>query len=54
MEITCGGDTIRVKVNGELVGRATNCTVTKGGAICLQSEAAPIEFCTIALTPLKE
>ena len=53
MEITCKGDTIRVKVNDELVNEATNCTVTKG-AICLQSEGAPIEFRNIALTPLKK
>ena len=53
MEITCKGDTIRVKVNDELVNEATNCTVTRG-AICLQSEGAPIEFRDIVLTPLKK
>ncbi|HID21065.1 MAG TPA: DUF1080 domain-containing protein, partial [Planctomycetaceae bacterium] len=36
MEITCRGDEIIVKVNGDLVNHATNCSVTKG-AICLQS-----------------
>ena len=53
LEITCKGDTIRVKVNGELVNEATNCSVTRG-AICLQSEGAPIEFRDIVLTPLKK
>ncbi|WP_165223276.1 3-keto-disaccharide hydrolase [Aquisphaera insulae] len=52
MEITCKGDTLRVKVNGELVNEATNCNVTKG-AICLQSEGAPIEYRDIVLTPLR-
>ena len=52
LEITCKGDTIRVKVNDELVNEATNCTVTKG-AICLQSEGAPIEFRNIVLKTLK-
>jgi hypothetical protein len=51
MEIVCKGDTIRVKVNGELVNEATNCNVTSG-AISLQSEGAPIEFREIELTPL--
>jgi hypothetical protein len=50
MEITCKGDTIRVKVNGELVNEATHCSVTKG-AISLQSEGAPIEFRNIVLKP---
>jgi hypothetical protein len=53
MEITCKGDTIRVEVNDDLVNEATNCTVTRG-AICLQSEGAPIEFRNIMLTPLKQ
>jgi len=53
MEITCQGDTIRVKVNGELVNEATNCSERRG-AICLQSEGAPIEFRHLVLTPLKE
>lgn len=51
MEIVCQGDTIKVKVNGDLVNEATNCSVTRG-AICLQSEGAPIEFREIVLTPL--
>jgi hypothetical protein len=53
LEITCKGDTIRVKVNGDLVNEATNCSVTRG-AICLQSEGAPIEFRDIVLTPLRK
>jgi hypothetical protein len=53
MEIICKGDTLRVKVNGDLVNEATNCSVTRG-AICLQSEGAPIEFRNIVLTPLKK
>jgi hypothetical protein len=52
MEITCQGDEIVVKVNGELVNRAENCSVTKG-AISLQSEGTPIEFRKVELTPLK-
>ncbi len=52
MEITCQGDEVIVKVNGDLVNHATNCNVTKG-AICLQSEGTPIEFRDIRLTPLK-
>ncbi len=52
MEITCEGDTIRVKVNGTLVNEATDCSVSKG-AICLQSEGSPIEFRNIVLNSLK-
>lgn len=51
MEITCKGDTISVKVNGQLVNEATNCSETKG-AISLQSEGAPIEYRNIVLKPL--
>jgi hypothetical protein len=53
MEIVCEGDTISVKVNGELVNSATNCTVTEG-AISLQSEGVPIEFRDVVLTPIGE
>ena len=52
MEITCQGDEVIVKVNGDLVNHASNCNVTQG-AICLQSEGTPIEFRNIELTPLK-
>ena len=51
MEVTCKGDEITVKVNGQLVNHATNCNVTKG-AICLQSEGAPIRFRNIQLRQL--
>lgn len=51
MEITCKGDTIRVKVNGVLVNEATECSVSRG-AISLQSEGSPIEFRNIVLTPI--
>lgn len=51
MEIRCLGDTIEVKVNGEMVNRATNCSVTRG-AIALQSEGALIEYRNISLQPL--
>lgn len=50
-EITCKGDEIIVKVNGDLVNHATNCSVTKG-AISLQSEGAPIEYRNIVLKPI--
>lgn len=50
-EITCKGDEIIVKVNGDLVNHATDCSVTKG-AISLQSEGAPIEYRNIVLKPI--
>lgn len=52
MEVTCKGDTIRVKVNGKLVNEGTECSETKG-AICLQSEGAPIEFRNIRIRPVE-
>ena len=51
MEITCKGNEVIVLVNGVLVNHATNCNVTRG-AICLQSEGAPIEYRNVILTPL--
>ncbi len=51
LEVTCRGDEIIVKVNGQLVNHATNCSVTKG-AVCLQSEGTPIEFRNVELAPL--
>ncbi len=51
LEVTCRGDEVIVKVNGQLVNHATNCSVTKG-AICLQSEGTPIEFRNVQLAPL--
>jgi Domain of Unknown Function (DUF1080) len=52
MEITCRGDEIIVKVNGQLVNYATNVSQTKG-AIALQSEGTPIEFRKIMLKSLE-
>ena len=52
IEITCRGDDVNVRVNGDLVNHATNCSVTKG-AISLQSEGAPAEFRNIVLKPLR-
>lgn len=51
IEITCRGNEILVKVNGQLVNHATNCSVSSG-AICLQSEGMPIEYRSIYLHPL--
>ena len=50
-EIKCEGDTITLKVNGDLVNHATDCSATKG-AICLQSEGAEVHFRNVRLTPL--
>ncbi len=50
MEITCRGDEVIVKVNGDLVNHAKNVSQTRG-AIALQSEGAPIEFREIKLQP---
>lgn len=52
MEIVCDGASVTVRINGELVNQGINSTVTKG-AICLQSEGAPIEYREIKLMPLK-
>jgi hypothetical protein len=51
MEITCRGDEVIVKVNGDLVNHATNVSQTRG-AIALQSEGTPIEFRNIELRQL--
>ena len=53
MEITCQGNEITVKVNGDLVNHATNCTVTKG-AIALQSEGAEVHYRNIVLSQLSD
>jgi hypothetical protein len=53
MEITCRGDEVIVKVNGDLVNHATKVSQTRG-AIALQSEGAPIEFREIKLQKLEE
>lgn len=52
MEITCRGDEILVKVNGDVVNHATDCSVTKG-AVCLQSEGTEVHFRNVKLTPTK-
>jgi hypothetical protein len=51
MEVTCRGDEVIVKVNGDLVNHATKCSETKG-SIALQSEGTPIEFRKVELRPL--
>jgi len=51
MEIVCRGDTVAVKVNGEIVNYAFDCSVSSG-AIALQSEGAPIEYRSVVLSPL--
>lgn len=53
MEVTCKGDTISVKVNGDLVNKATNCSSTKG-AICFQAEGTPLQFRNIKLKKLSK
>jgi hypothetical protein len=50
-EITCKGDEIILKVNGDVVNHATKSSVTKG-AICLQSEGAEVHFRNIKLKPI--
>lgn len=52
LEITCRGDEVIVKVNGDLVNHATKVSQTKG-AIALQSEGTPIEFRKIELRQLE-
>ena len=51
MEITCKGDEVIVRVNGDLVNHATKCSERRG-AIALQSEGTPIEFRKVELTKL--
>lgn len=51
MEITCRGDEVIVKINGDLVNHATKCSETKG-SIALQSEGTPIEFRKVELRPI--
>jgi Domain of Unknown Function (DUF1080) len=53
MEITCRGDEVTVKINGELVNHATKLSQSKG-AIALQSEGTPIEYRDIKLRPLQK
>jgi len=51
-EILCRGNTVAVKVNGEIVNYAFDCDVSHG-AIAVQSEGAAVEFRRIELTPLE-
>jgi len=51
-EIVCNGDTIELKVNGQLQNKATGVSVRKG-YIGFQSEGSPIMFRNIKLTPLR-
>ncbi|HJQ81514.1 MAG TPA: DUF1080 domain-containing protein [Lacipirellulaceae bacterium] len=53
IEITCRGDEVIVKVNGDLVNHAMNVSQSRG-AIALQSEGAPIEFREIKLQSLEK
>lgn len=53
MSIVCDGAKVTVHVNGVLVNKGTNSTVTRG-AICLQSEGAPIEYRHVMLEPLRK
>ena len=50
MEITCKGNEIMVKVNGDLVNHATNVSETEG-AVALQSEGTPIQYRNVKLKP---
>ena len=51
-EIVCNGDTIELKVNGQLQNKATGVSIRKG-FIGFQSEGVPIMFRNFKLTPLK-
>lgn len=51
LEVICRDGEIIVKVNGELVNHATDCS-DRSGAICLQSEKGEIHFRDIKLKPL--
>ncbi len=53
MEITCRGDEVIVKVNGDLVNHGTGSSETRGG-ICLQSEGTPLQFRKVELRPLQQ
>lgn len=51
-EITCKGDTIELRVNGQLQNKATGVDLREG-YIGLQSEGGPIMFRNVKVTPLK-
>ena len=52
MEFVCRGDTVAVRVNGEIVDYGFNSSATEG-AITSQSEGAAVEFRRVELTPLE-
>jgi len=52
VEVICDGDTITNKVNGVVVNKGTNSSLTKG-KIIFQTEGAEIYFRNITLRPLK-
>jgi len=51
-EIVCNGDSIELKVNGQLQNKATGVSIRKG-FIGFQSEGSPIMFRNFKLTPLR-
>lgn len=51
MRIRCQGGDVTVWVNGDKVNEGSACSATRG-AICLQSEGAPIYFRRVELKPL--
>ena len=51
MEIECKGNTISVRVNGQLVNQGTNCTASRG-QIAIQAEGSEVEFSKIELLRL--
>lgn len=53
MVVQMRGDTVRVYVNGDLVNHGWELSATSG-AICLQSEGAPIEFRKVQIRPLPQ
>ena len=53
MEVVCSGNTIEVYVNGILLNKGTNTSVSTG-SISLQSEGKDIEFRNVFLTALKK
>lgn len=52
LDIVCKGNTVEVKVNGELQNYATNCNESKGG-IGLQAEGSKIQFRNIWIEKIK-
>ncbi len=52
MTIECRGSTVAVWVNGDMVNRGTNATVSRG-QIAIQAEGSEVEFRKLELTQLK-